>query len=191
MSGGRDRDGRPAATNVRRASQKWKCYPKWPRWRFRPANPSRFSVRCSGFASNGLWGWYPSCRRSALEKIAWSSTPGICSIGYVLATFPPTPSRPAACRPHPRCPHHHHRCHRGAGGKPGNDPARYRNRAPPRGHASVGHHHRGAGGKPKREPARYRNRAPRRRQPNVLGGQQHYSGVPDCARYGVLARRAR
>ena len=47
------------------------------------------------------------------------------------AAFRPTPSRRAACRPHPRCPHHHHRCHKGAG-KPGNDPARYRNRAPRR-----------------------------------------------------------
>jgi hypothetical protein len=53
------------------------------------------------------------------------------------AAFPPTPSRLAACRPHPRCPHHHHRCHRGAGGKSGNDPARYRDRAPRRRRASV------------------------------------------------------
>ena len=70
------------------------------------------------------------------------------------------PSRRAACRPHPRCPHHHHRCHRGAGGKPGNDPARYR------------------------------DRAPRRRRASVLGGQQHPSRFRDCARYAGLARRA-
>ena len=61
----------------------------------------------------------------------------------------------------PRCPHHHHRCHRGAGGKPGNDPARYR------------------------------DRAPRRRRASVLGGQQHHSRFRDCARYAGLARRAR
>ncbi len=38
------------------------------------------------------------------------------------AAFSPTPSRRAACRPHPRCPRHHHRGYRGVGGKPGNDP---------------------------------------------------------------------
>ena len=37
-----------------------------------------------------------------------------------------------------------------------------------------------AGGKPGNDPARYRDRAPRRRRASVLGGQQQHSRFRDC-----------
>ena len=82
--------------------------------------------------------------------------------------------------PHPRCPHHHHRCHRSAGGKPGNGtPLRYRDtRYRHADHRqTVGTITEAAGGKSRRELARYRKQQLRALPPakrRVGGPNSHH-----------------